>query len=198
MINNGNTDTAYNNGQDIPYMMTEVFDFLIQYGNEEFWKAIYYKDYDCLEKPNLTLKEKRKLIYTYGENINEFNIYLNSPLIMPEEDKAKVLLKAYKVRIKPENAMGFVVSFNFDILVHATLANIKKGDTMLSRADFIESQLILMLHCRDFSFGRMAFDRELSSDAQAYMAYNNSNNYFGEVLCMCVDNFRAIENEECG
>ena len=57
-MNNGNYDTAYNNGQDLPYILSKIFEFLIEKGSEDFWKAIKYSDYDCLDKPNLTMSEK--------------------------------------------------------------------------------------------------------------------------------------------
>lgn len=196
-MNNGNFDTAYNTGQDIPYILSKIFEFLIEEGSEDFWKAIYYKDYDCLDQPNLTMSEKRKLIYTNGKNLNDYNIYLNAPLISPEEDNAKTILKAYILRVKPITQMDFVVSFNFDIITHTTLSNIEKDTDMVSRIDFIESELIRMLNQRDFFFGRVKFDHRTSTDSHSMLAYNNSNNFFGRCLTMAVLNTRHDENIEC-
>lgn len=198
MSNNGNNSLSYNNGSDIPYVVSEIFEYLVKYGSEDFWKAIKYPDYDCLSKPNLTLKEKRDLIYTYGEDINKFSIYLNSPLIAPEQSESKVIIKAYKIRTKPINRMDFILSYNFDILTHTTIANIESKDTMVSRTDFIESELISMLNGRDFSFGMTIYDRELSLDAQTYLGINNSNNFFGSTFCIVVDNLRADGSDICG
>lgn len=192
-----NNDVAYNNGQDIPIIISKILEFLIENGNENFWKAIKYPDYDCLSKPNLTLQEKRDLIYTNGKNLNDFNIYANMPLISPEEDKAKTLLKVYKIRTKPIDRMNFIISINFDIITHTALSNIGRDNDMLSRIDYIESELIEMLHEKDFYFGRVQFDRGISADAEAYLAYNNSNNYFGQCLCLTVRNTRTDEENIC-
>lgn len=196
-MNNGNFDTAYNNGSDIPYMLSRIFEFLIEQGSEDFWKCLKYPEYDCLSKPNLTLKEKRELIYTNGKNLNDFNVYVNMPLINPEEDKAKTLLKAYVLRVKPITQMDFVVSINFEIITHTTLSNIAKDEDMVSRIDFIESELVRMLNQRDFFFGRIKYDHRLSTEADSYLAYNNSTNFFGRVLCLAVLNTRHDENFGC-
>ena len=145
----------------------------------------------------MTALTKRKLIYTNGKNLNDYNIYLNAPLISPEEDNAKTILKAYILRVKPITQMDFVVSFNFDIITHTTLSNIEKDTDMVSRIDFIESELIRMLNQRDFFFGRVKFDHRTSTDAHSILAYNNSNNFFGRCLTMAVLNTRHDENIEC-
>ena len=196
-MNNGNFDTAYNNGSDLPYIVSKIFEFLIEQGSEDFWKCIKYDDYDCLSKPNLTMSEKRNLIYTKGKDINEYNIYLNSPLISVEEETAKTILKSYVLRIRPADQMNFVVSVSFEIITHTHLANIEKGVDMVSRIDFIASELIRMLNQRDFGFGRVRFDHRFSSDSDSYMAYNNSNQFFGKVLTFAVLNIRHDENCEC-
>ena len=59
-MNNGNFDTAYNTGQDIPYILSKIFEFLIEEGSEDFWKAIYYKDYDCLDQKKINLHQWKK------------------------------------------------------------------------------------------------------------------------------------------
>lgn len=192
-----NYDIAYNSGKDIPFIVSKMLEFLIMEGDENFWKAIKYPEYDCLSKPNLTIEEKRALIYTNGKNLNDFNIYANMPLISPEEDTAKTILKVYKVRTNPRDRMGFVVSINFEIITHTALANIAYGDDMLSRTDFIESLLINMFNEKDFYFGRFIFDRNMSTDNEAYLAYNNSNNFFGTCFCISVNNFRADEENSC-
>lgn len=196
-MNNDNFDTAYNNGSDLPYIVSKIFEFLIEQGSEDFWKCIKYDDYDCLSKPNLTMSEKRNLIYTKGKDINEYNIYLNSPLISVEEETAKTILKSYVLRIRPADQMNFVVSVSFEIITHTHLANIEKGVDMVSRVDFINSELIRMLNQRDFGFGRVRFDHRFSSDSDSYMAYNNSNQFFGKVLTFAVLNIRQDENCEC-
>ena len=196
-MNNDNFDTAYNNGSDLPYIVSKIFEFLIEQGSEDFWKCIKYDDYDCLSKPNLTMSEKRNLIYTKGKDINEYNIYLNSPLISVEEETAKTILKSYVLRIRPADQMNFVVSVSFEIITHTHLANIEKGVDMVSRVDFINSELIRMLNQRDFGFGRVRFDHRFSPDSDSYMAYNNSNQFFGKVLTFAVLNIRQDENCEC-
>ena len=40
-------------------------------GNE-FWKALCYDEADCLDKPNVSIKDRRKVIYKRG-NLNYFN-----------------------------------------------------------------------------------------------------------------------------
>lgn len=196
-MNNENFDIAYNNGSDLPYIISRIFEFLIEKGSEDFWKCLKYPEYDCLSKPNLTMSEKRNLIYTNGKNINEYNVYLNAPLIAVEEETAKTLLKSYILRVKPIDSMDFVVSVNFEILTHTSLANIENGVDMVSRIDFIESELIRMLNQRDFFFGRVQFNHRLSPDSDSYLAYNNANNYFGQVLCFAILNVRHDEDFGC-
>lgn len=199
-INNGDNQLAYNNGNDIPYVASKIFDFLISDNLEvtnKFWKILKYADYDCLEKDNLTKSERRKIIYTHGGIMNDYNVFLNAPLVNVEQIENKSMIKVYKVRTKPNTRMEFILSYAFEIIVGSNIINMSDGDDMVSRVDMLESCLISSLHGRDFGFGKILFDIGLSRDCQAYTDINNGKGYNGETLVFAIRNVRTDVGGTC-
>jgi hypothetical protein len=69
-------DDAYSKYKDYPKWPYEAITYLMN-NNELIWKLIKYTDADAWEKPNLTLDQKRALVYNGKGDMTNFRVFMD-------------------------------------------------------------------------------------------------------------------------
>lgn len=162
-------------------------------GNE-FWKALYYDEIDCLDKPNVSIKDRRKVIYKRG-NLNNFNGYkiFNFPLltdsIMDGGEENLIQLRIYQRSILPIDTTKAVISYRIDVYTSSKLASFldKDGD-LVERTEFLISHLLDMLVDLEIGLGfdLIQFNRELERTCRSEQLINNGKLFYARSMTIAM------------
>lgn len=162
-------------------------------GNE-FWKALYYDEVDCLDKPNVSIKDRRKVIYKRG-NLNNFNGYkiFNFPLltdsIMDNGEENLIQLRIYQRSILPIDTTKAVISYRIDVYTSSKLASFldKDGD-LVERTEFLISHLLDMLVDLEIGLGfdLIQFNRELERTCRSEQLINNGKLFYARSMTIAM------------
>lgn len=186
----------YNNFRDVPKFPYQIFLYLMN--NDNLFKLLKYDTADALSKPNLTIDEKRELLYVDNPNKDEtqFNIFLK-PLVSDELTKQCTQLRFYKTNISPTNNIMSTLLFRFDIIIGSKMGLIyDEDDIPCSRIDRIESEILSTLNGSDIGIGRFQFNRELSRSCSANLGISNSKTFYGSSIVMaCIQS--SIDESGC-
>lgn len=180
----------------IPYKIVET---LAKSNNENLWKALYYSNYDCLSKKNLTFREKMNLIWKNENDENSYRVFLK-PLVSSELDNAMTQLRINKINISPIDSYESIVLYEFMILTGEKIALIEDEDGIpVPRIDYIEQELIKELNGKDIGAGSgfLEFNKELSRNINETLSINNGKTAFGTTLVMGIRITELGENG-CG
>lgn len=162
-------------------------------GNE-FWKVLCYDEADCLDKPNVSIKDRRKVIYKRG-NLNNFNGYkiFNFPLltdsIMDGEEENLIQLRIYQRSILPIDTTKAVISYRIDVYTSSKLASFldKDGD-LVERTEFLISHLLDMLVDLEIGLGfdLIQFNRELERTCRSEQLINNGKLFYARSMTIAM------------
>lgn len=162
-------------------------------GNE-FWKALCYDEADCLDKPNVSIKDRRKVIYKRG-NLNNFNGYkiFNFPLltdsIMDGGEENLIQLRIYQRSILPIDTTKAVISYRIDVYTSSKLASFldKDGD-LVERTEFLISHLLDMLVDLEIGLGfdLIQFNRELERTCRSEELINNGKLFYARSVTIAM------------
>lgn len=162
-------------------------------GNE-FWKALCYDEADCLDKPNVPIKDRRKVIYKRG-NLNNFNGYkiFNFPLltdsIMDGGEENLIQLRIYQRSILPIDTTKAVISYRIDVYTSSKLASFldKDGD-LVERTEFLISHLLDMLVDLEIGLGfdLIQFNRELERTCRSEELINNGKLFYARSVTIAM------------
>lgn len=162
-------------------------------GNE-FWKALYYDEINCLDKPNVSIKDRRKVIYKRG-NLNNFNGYkiFNFPLltdsIMDNGEENLIQLRIYQRSILPIDTTKAVISYRIDVYTSSKLASFldKDGD-LVERTEFLISHLLDMLVNLEIGLGfdLIQFNRELERTCRSEQLINNGKLFYARSVTIAM------------
>ena len=180
----------------VPYKIVET---LAKSSNENLWKALYYPDYDCLSKKNLTFREKMDLIWKNEEDQLSYKIFLK-PLVSDELTNAMTQIRINKINISPTDRYESIVLYEFMIIVGERIALIADEDGIpVPRVDYIEQELIKELNGKDIDAGSgfLEFNKELSRNINENLSINNGKTAFGTTLVMGIRITELGENG-CG
>lgn len=162
-------------------------------GNE-FWKALYYDEMDCLDKPNVSIKDRRKVIYKRGK-LNNFNGYkiFNFPSltdsIMDDGEENLIQLRIYQRSILPLDTTKAVISYRIDVYTSSKLASFldKDGD-LVERTEFLISHLLDMLVDLEIGLGfdLIQFNRELDRTCRSEQLINNGKLFYARSITIAM------------
>ena len=162
-------------------------------GNE-FWKALYYDETDCLDKPNVSIKDRRKVIYKRGK-LNNFNGYkiFNFPLltdsIVDDGEENLIQLRIYQRSILPLDTTKAVISYRIDVYTSSKLASFldKDGD-LVERTEFLTSHLLDMLVNLEIGLGfdLIQFNRELERTCRSEQLINNGKLFYARSVTIAM------------
>lgn len=180
----------------IPYKIVET---LAKSNNENLWKALYYPDYDCLSKKNLTFRGKMNLIWKNENDENSYRVFLK-PLVSSELDNAMTQLRINKVKNSPIDRYESILLYEFMIITGEKIALIEDQDGIpVSRIEYIEQELIKELNGKDIGVGSgfLEFNKELERNIQSNLSINNGKTAYGTSLIMGLRLVELGENN-CG
>lgn len=189
----------FNKFSSIPQIPYKIIEKLAKSNNENLWKALYYDSYDCLDKKNLTFKQKMNLIWKDENDEESYKIFLK-PLISSSITKATTQIRINKINIKPIDQYNAIALYEFAIITGEKMAMIDVDNIPTPRIDFIEQQLLEELNGKDLELsglGIFQFNRELDRESQSRLAISNSKSFFGNTLVMGVTIIN-LKEDICG
>lgn len=178
-----NEQLPFNSYEEVPNMPYSIISYLME--NEEIlWKLLKYDTPDALEKPNLTLDEKAKLIYKGIDNSDSYRVF-RTPFIDDTFTTQCQMLRVFLTTLYPQNRTRGLVSFTFECINHIKLANL---NGYLNRAELMVQRIIKCLNGKDINgVGVLFFDRSKSYyDVAANDIWNNRN-FYGFRIIMTVN-----------
>src|SRR5574344_981576 len=108
-------NSIYNSFDSMPLIPYNIIAYLMQNSQaENFWKLLYYPTYNALLQPNLTLLQKKELIWKKQDRQEDCNIYLTY-LVSNMQLDAKTILKLYQYENNPINKNIATLTYEFDI-----------------------------------------------------------------------------------
>jgi len=171
---------SFNKFSSMPYIPYKVIAFLISNENaENIFKILKYPTYDCLKEQNLTMKEKKEMIWKGQDQMQDYNIFLTNV----EEnmlDESKTLLKLFRYDSLPVNRMISVVCYEFDILFGTKSSIIDYNGIPCNRGDVLEAEILKVINGEELSgVGYFQYNYELSRLCRSRANIGNNSTFTG-------------------
>ena len=145
---------AYNKFTEFSNLCYNILAYLMVQ-NEDIWKLLKYDTPDALSKPNLTLEEKRKMIYDGNGDSEHYNVY-RSPFVDEAFTEQTSQLRIYALTINPKNRSLATIDLNIDCITHTKLVNIDGGK---SRVELMVEEVLKTLNGQEIDgVGKLFFD----------------------------------------
>lgn len=184
MLNNNNSDIAFNNFQVVPMFPYKIIEKLATKGTEDIWKIIKYQDIKPLDKTDLTYEQKMGMIWSGQTDEENYNIFLKSLVgnSLPDST-SQMQLRIYRNSTIPNTRMESVLNYEIDIICNDKTANIFYDNILCERTDVLENLLIDNLNGLDIGgTGYLQFNRELSRQSQSMLSLGNSKTLYGRAV----------------
>ena len=204
MLANENHYMAFNNFSempDFPYKIIEVLLTDTSQDAEDFWKLLKYTEVNALKQKNLTLKEKKAMIWQ-GESIEQnFNVFLK-PLIGSAMDsaEAQTQLRLYRYNTVPTTQFEAIVCFEADFVTNEKTSLVRRNKILCERTDVMEALFLSVMNGRDIEIGSgvFQFNRELSRSCNSQLNIGNSKSFYGRSLILALQFVGADSGGGCG
>lgn len=204
MLANENNYMAFNifsEMPDFPYKIIEVLLIDTSQDAEDFWKLLKYTEVNALKQKNLTLKEKKAMIWQ-GESIEQnFNVFLK-PLIGSAMDsaEAQTQLRLYRYNTVPTTQFEAIVCFEADFVTNEKTSLIRRNKILCERTDVMEALFLSVMNGRDIEIGSgvFQFNRELSRSCNSQLNIGNSKSFYGRSLILALQFVGADSGGGCG
>ena len=190
MLSNGNSTMAFNNFNEMPDFPYKIIEVLLKdnsQDSEDFWKLLKYADQNALSKPNLTLKEKQKIVWTGDSLEQNYNVFLK-PLIGSSLDtaEAQTQLRLYRYNTVPTDQYKAVICFEADFITNEKTSLVRRNKILCERTDLMESLFLSIMNGRDIKIGSgvFQFNRELSRSCNSQLNIGNSKSFYGRSLIL--------------
>lgn len=192
--------------QFIPYNI--IYHLITDNKAENFWKILYYNTPDCLSKPNLTLSQKRNLIWAPKQTPNgmilpdrqeDYNIYLTY-LVGNMQLDGKTILKIYQLDNNPINKYISTLSYEIDIITGYKIPIIDYEGIPVNRCEALEYELLNCLNGADVAgAGLLQFNTDLDGGRldKARANVGNNSTFSGLSLIMSVQLSNVSSNNLC-
>lgn len=169
------------------YSSTRGFGYsIIKYlmkNNEVIWKLLKYNTPDALDKPNLTLEEKRQLIWTGNGDSEDYRVF-RSPFLDDAITSQISQLRIYNSVLSPDNRSIGTVDIGIECLCHDKIINLNNYE---SRVEVMIQEIISTINGRDIDgVGVLSFDKNMSMYDVCRMNIYNNRNFFGYTLWISV------------
>lgn len=204
MLANENNYMAFNNFSempDLPYKIIEVLLTDTSQDAEDFWKLLKYTEVNALKQKNLTLKEKKAMIWQ-GESIEQnFNVFLK-PLIGSAMDsaEAQTQLRLYRYNTVPTTQFEAIVCFEADFVTNEKTSLVRRNKILCERTDVMEALFLSVMNGRDIEIGSgvFQFNREMSRSCNSQLNIGNSKSFYGRSLILALQFVGADSGGGCG
>lgn len=180
------TDPSFNrfNGmQFIPYNI--IYHLMTNSQSENFWKILYYPTPDCLNQPNLTLSQKRSLIWSPKQTSSgmvldgrqdNYNIFLTY-LVGDMQLEGKTILKIYQCDNNPINKDIATLSYEIDMITGYKISIIDYDGIPVNRCEALEYEILQCLNGVDVAgAGFLQFNTSLNGGRLDKARANIGNN----------------------
>ena len=204
MLANNNSTMAFNNFEEMPEFPYRIIEVLLQDKSQEvenFWKLLKYTDQEALDKNNLTMKEKKALIWSGQSTEQDYNIFLK-PLIGSSMDtaEAQTQLRLYRYNTTPTNQYEAIICFEADFITNEKTSLVRYNKILCERTDIMESLFLSIMNGRDIKIGSgvLTFNRTLSRSCNSQLNIGNSKSFYGRSLIMALEFMSADSGGNCG
>lgn len=204
MLANENNYMAFNNFSEMPDLPYKIIEALLtdtSQDAEDFWKLLKYTEVNALKQKNLTLKEKKAMIWQ-GESIEQnFNVFLK-PLIGSAMDsaEAQTQLRLYRYNTVPTTQFEAIVCFEADFVTNEKTSLVRRNKILCERTDVMEALFLSVMNGRDIEIGSgvFQFNRELSRSCNSQLNIGNSKSFYGRSLILALQFVGADSGGGCG
>lgn len=204
MLANGNNTLDFNNFAEMPEFPYRIIEVLLKDSSqqtEDFWKLLKYADQNALKKKNLTLSEKKALIWTGDSLEQNYNVFLK-PMIGSSLDtaEAQTQLRLYRYNTVPTNQYEAIICFEADFITNEKTSLIRRNGLLCERTDVMESLFLNIMNGRDIKIGSgfLQFNRALSRSCNSQLNLGNSKSFYGRSLIMALNYVQPSGGEGCG
>ena len=153
-------DRVYATYEAMNLVSDRITEHLMQNPDAEIiWKLLKYDDADAYKRPNLTIDEKRALIYNGQSMQTDYRVFFDF-MMDDAESKMNTLLRIYPAEVYPLNRVTGLCTINLEVFVHAKIKHLSNYTT---RVDTIIQALIDVLNGSDIGgVGVLFFDNQAS------------------------------------
>ena len=170
---------TFKNISKVPY--TVVMDYLFY--NENIWKLIYYTvDEDGkpiarpLERPSLTSKQKRSLIYNGIDDVNKYRVFLSNVPISEEVTGQVQQIRIYRDRVLPKDAFMSNATWTIELPCHNAISTIIVDNIIVNRVDLLQEEILETLNGKEIGgIGTLIFSDDSPqrmSDRSDFVRFN--------------------------
>lgn len=180
-------NAIYNKFDSMPYIPYNIIVHLANDVNaENVWKILYYSTFDCISKPNLTLKQKMGMIWGGEDRQENYNIFLTY-LVGNMQIDAKTIMKLYQYDVNPVNKNIATAVYEIDLLMGQKTAMIDYNGIPCNRVEVLETELLKSLNGADVAgAGLLTFDTELSRLCRSGFNIGNNSTFIGISMRLAV------------
>ena len=170
---------TFKNISKVPY--TVIMDYLFY--NENIWKLIYYTvDEDGkpiarpLERPSLTSKQKRSLIYNGIDDVNKYRVFLSNVPISEEVTGQVQQIRIYRDRVLPKDAFMSNATWTIELPCHNAISTIIVDNIIVNRVDLLQEEILETLNGKEIGgIGTLMFSYDSPqrmSDRSDFFRFN--------------------------
>lgn len=175
----------YTNLENICYKIVEY----LMLNNERLWKVLQYNSNDALLKDNLTIQQKRALIYTGNSISKDYRVFFQ-PYLDDSFLEECAMIRVYPVSLYPDNYLTGTVYIAIETISHVKIVNVLSDDDIApvkSRETIMLHEVIKTLNGSEVNgVGLLQFNREHGIQDKTNMNIWNNRNFFGHTTVMSV------------
>lgn len=146
--------TAYSNITGFKNLSYNCISYMME-SNELIWKLLKYEDPNAFEKPNLTIAEKRAMIYGGQPDETLFRVFSSEKQPNAWVHEA-CILRIFPSSIYPDNRTVNTVTMTFDVYTHYRIDTLSNLNT---RTDTITEEIITLFNGANIGgLGRLFFN----------------------------------------
>ncbi len=151
-------DLSYNQYAGYSQTPSKVMNYLMT-TNENIWKLLKYSESNALQQTNLTLAQKRALIYNPSTPSDDYRLFTTRFVDDALTDEI-THLHIYMGRVDPANAQIGTIDIVFDVFCHNKIAILTYPGYKPNRHDVLFEELMGTLNGKDIkTLGRLYFNR---------------------------------------
>ena len=179
---------------------------------EQIWKILKYNEINCLDKPNLTVEEKKSLRWVNDTIQDDYRVFFK-PLIGDGVSIAQTQLRIFRQRTIPKtqqistavfyiqiitNEMSSMMEFPYD--VYDESGDITSSLIYVEKTDILENLILKLFNGKELNIGvgALVFDKERERSNESRMDISNSKTFYGRTLVMSLDYSNAKRVGGCG
>lgn len=187
-------NTINNKFLSMPFIPFKIVMALLE--NDNFCKLIYYNTIDALDRPDLTIAQKRAMIWDGQDDMEHYNIFLTN--VQPnEETENRTVIKVYRYVTDPINRNIATVAYAFDILFGSKIPLVRYNGITCNRGDVIEMEIMRTLNGEDVAgVGYLQYDNDLTTLCRSRVGIGNNYTFTGLSIIMATQ-IADIEGSGC-